>query len=363
MGLIGPLFRLGSEVLGKARRPRQPPPLPLAPGSRVLLSRADHLGDLVMALPAARALAAAGFEVDLLVKSPYAELVAGTPGLAEVVGVTLPWQDPAGRGDGWRAVAGLRRRLRARSYAAVIEATEDLRSQALLASLGARWVVGWQLPGSTAYLDAPRRPVADHQVERTQELVAALGVPTGLEAPTLPRDARGPRRGVLVHPGAAGERKAWPPERFRELGEALRADGEEVAFLLGPADQALRALLPEDQVLPEMGLPALADRLAAARAFVGNDSGPAHLAAAVGTPVTVIFGPTMPSRTAPRGQDVRVVAAGLPCQPCWAPRTPFHCPTRRECLGELPVPPVLAAVRGQLSREGDPADHTDEEAP
>lgn len=363
MGLAGSLFRAASRLAGGLRRPRPAPDLPLAAGSRVLLSRADHLGDLLMALPALEALAASGLEVDLLVKRPHASLVANHPRVAAVHAVTLPWQDTAGRGDGWGRVVRLRRELKARRYAAVIEATEDLRSQALLASLGC-FSVGWELPGSPAFLDRACRPSEEHQVERTLELAAALQVAPVPGPPRLPGVAAPPRRaGVLIHPGAAGPRKAWPLARFRALAAALRGEGHQVSFLLGPADEELREALAGEDFLPRLSLPELATRLAGAQTFVGNDSGPAHLAAAVGTPVTVVFGPTMPGRTAPRGPDVRVVAAGLPCQPCWAPRTPFHCPTSRECLGDLPVAPVLAAALAQLSAGGPSADEANEEAP
>lgn len=351
MGWAGSLFRQASRLVGRVRASRSPPQLPLAPGARVLLSRADHLGDLLMVLPALEALHRRGLEVDVLVKRPYAPLLEGHPHIASVHGLTLPWQDPHGRGDGWGAVATLRRSLRERGYVAALEATEDLRSQGLLASLGARWVVGWELPGSSAYLDDARRPQAEHQVDRTLELVQALGASARGDRPQLPHLPPAPTRaGVLLHPGAAGPRKAWPLERFQELAAALRAEGEAVAFVLGPAEAGLRESLAGEEVRPSASLLDLATHLGAARAFVGNDSGPAHLAAAVGTPTTVVFGPTMPSRTAPRGEDVRVVAAALPCQPCWAPRTRFHCPTARECLADLPLEPVLTAVRAQLAR-------------
>lgn len=93
--------------------------------------------------------------------------------------------------------------------------------------------------------------------------------------------------------------------------------------------------------LPLMELAALSE---AVGVFVGNDSGPGHLAAAAGARVVSVFGPTRPARTAPRGRGATVVARPMACRPCWSPGEPFACPTARECLAELPVEAVLEAV-------------------
>ncbi|HPJ98672.1 MAG TPA: glycosyltransferase family 9 protein [Candidatus Hydrogenedentes bacterium] len=112
---------------------------------------------------------------------------------------------------------------------------------------------------------------------------------------------------VVIHPGSGGKAKNWPFERFLRLSEALRARGREAHWCVGPAEEGIS--LPKDaKVVCEASLAALARRLAAARDYVGNDSGITHLAAACGTRTTAVFGVTDPRVWAPRGEEVQVVS-------------------------------------------------------
>lgn len=114
------------------------------------------------------------------------------------------------------------------------------------------------------------------------------------------------RHDVLIHPGSGGERKNWPVDRFRAVADALRGQGRQVEWIRGPAEEGL-ALPDAKAALPEMPLVDLATHLAAARLYLGNDSGVTHLAAAVGCPTVAVFGPTNPRVWAPRGSHVQVV--------------------------------------------------------
>lgn len=110
---------------------------------------------------------------------------------------------------------------------------------------------------------------------------------------------------VVIQPGSGSARKNWRLEQFRQLSAALCARRLQVAWCLGPAEKELR---PPEPCVALRGLPlyALAQALAGARLYVGNDSGITHLAAAVGCPTIAIFGPTDPEVWAPRGTHVRV---------------------------------------------------------
>lgn len=119
---------------------------------------------------------------------------------------------------------------------------------------------------------------------------------------------------VAVHPGSGSPAKNWPVERFVEIVRRLREKGREVVLVLGEADAAEAAVfareLPELPVLTELALVELAPALAECAAFLGNDSGIAHLAAAVGLPVVALFGPSNADVWAPRGRGgVRVLRA------------------------------------------------------
>ena len=126
---------------------------------------------------------------------------------------------------------------------------------------------------------------------------------------------------VVLHPGSGGPRKNWPSSRFRELAPLVRdATGLAVVLVVGPAElerdrrcaDDLRTVA--DAVFAAPRLPLLAGLLTGAAAYVGNDSGVSHLAAACGAPTVAVFGPTDPAVWAPRGPSVRVLrdASGSP---------------------------------------------------
>ena len=116
----------------------------------------------------------------------------------------------------------------------------------------------------------------------------------------------------VIHPGSGGQHKIWPADRFAEVGNRLGEWGP-VVITSGPADEGiiarLKPLLPDARFVDPLPLPDLAGLFASARLYIGNDSGPTHLAAAVGTPSIAIFGPTDPRTWQPRGARVEVLTA------------------------------------------------------
>ncbi len=111
---------------------------------------------------------------------------------------------------------------------------------------------------------------------------------------------------VVLHPGSGGKRKNWPLEKFQDLGRALMDAGRHVAWCTGPAEE--EALPPFGvELLRSDSLVELAHILASAHAYVGNDSGVTHLAAAVGCRTFALFGPTNPAIWAPHGRHVTVL--------------------------------------------------------
>ena len=165
---------------------------------------------------------------------------------------------------------------------------------------------------------------------------------------------------LFLNPAAAKEPRAWSEDRFRVLAERLRAAGHPVLVhdrppFAAPPDWAAAhgIALVRDATLPELA--AVLERCAL---YVGNDSGPAHIAAAVGIPTVTIHGPSSPGRTAPRGAAARphmAVSAAFPCSPC---RERFfdECPSppsadgRPPCLTAVTVDEVAANVQQVLER-------------
>lgn len=116
----------------------------------------------------------------------------------------------------------------------------------------------------------------------------------------------GPPLDVVIHPGSGSATKNWPFSRFEALAARLTQQGRHVTWCRGPAEENLTGI-PQTDVLDITDLTALAGRLAAARLYIGNDSGITHLAAAVGCPTVAIFGPTDARVWAPQGAHVTVV--------------------------------------------------------
>jgi heptosyltransferase-2 len=242
---------------------------------------------------------------------------------------------------------------------------------AMLARIPERW--GYRADWRGGLLTrAVDRPAGVHQAAYYQYLVRALGFPGGpAEGPAgpaaprlaLPDDAResgiallksagwnGTAPLVGLAPGAAyGGAKRWPPESFASLARALAEDGIRTVMVGSGGDRATAACVAaaECGILDLVGrtdLAALAGVLAACRAVVSNDSGPMHLAAAVGTPVTAIFGSTDEHATGPLGPGHTVVAHDTWCRPCLL----RECPLDHQCMRGVEVAQVLAATRRGL---------------
>ena len=158
---------------------------------------------------------------------------------------------------------------------------------------------------------------------------------------------------VALHPGSGSALKNWPLERFKDCSGRLRAEGIPVLWIQGPAEALFPVVLPEPAIV-EPPLPALGAILSRCRAFIGNDSGIAHLAAAVGCPTVAVFGPSDPALWAPRGERVRIIYKSNGCTPCHPTSTTAnHC--GRPCLTAIIVEKVVEAVFAEkkvYSREG-----------
>ena len=167
-----------------------------------------------------------------------------------------------------------------------------------------------------------------------------------------------------IHPGSGSPAKNWPPDRYAALIRHLAIQpNTQIILLSGHADEETRhAVQTRIDGLDVLGLDALPLGVLTAvlercALFVGNDSGVTHLAAAVGTPTIAIFGPTDPRMWAPRGKQVWVLQGEHPsCSPCTGPRARVTCSDRR-CLDTIQVDDVLNAVHRACTA------HTDSSSP
>lgn len=319
----------------------------------------NWVGDCVMAIPFLRALKRSDPAGSLTVFSrASAAPVWKMTGLADVL--------VASRGGG-AFLRDVRRARRLRSEEIWI-LPNSFRSALFAFLAGAPKRFGYATDRRRLLLtSSPQKPPeTGHQVRDYDRLLGEAGIapdtdPPRLEiSPDLARQAADSlesyrltenSRPIFLSPGAAfGDTKRWPAERFALLADALMDEGNKVALTVGPDEVELGRLIARRarHRIPVMGsdldTAQLAGLLAAGRLLVGNDSGPAHLAAAVGTPSLVFFGPTDPGRTAPQGAGVRVLDRYVFCSPCYLK----VCPYRHECMEEITVEAALAAVRQLL---------------
>jgi len=334
---------------------------------RILIIKPSSLGDIVHALPTLQALRTEypHAHIAWLVKRQWAALLARADGLDRV------WAVGPGVGGWLSMVPG----LRAERFDLVVDLQGLLRSGAMAWLTGCRRRVGFAnaREGSPLlYTDRVPVPTREmHAVDRYLLAAAAVGVPwegephfglhplpeDGREIDTL-LDEHGVRRGapwVGFVVSARWPTKRWPVESFAAVAEALQRDvGVRAVLIGGPDDQeAAREVIAHMSGSPvdltgKIGLRLLPALLSSASVLVTNDSGPMHVASAVGTPVVAIFGPTSPVRTGPYGARHAVLArADVPCRPCFDRRC--HNAVQLECLSRVEPDHVLDAVRRKLT--------------
>ncbi len=327
--------------------------------SSILVVRYSALGDVVLATSVLDPLRARFPQARLeWVTDPlYAPLLEGLPQLAAV--------HPLRRGGS--GVLELCSRLRHR-FDLAIDLQNKVRS-AVVARLAARRRIAFRRrsPGRaflTLFGSDPPLTRA-HATELYAEVLRPLGVQgpgrtqvhLSRRAQALAADAlRGARPPIVaLAPGARWATKRWPAERFGEVARALVGQGASVVLAGGPVDRgALAAFGPAAGVpvaadLSPLPLDALAAALSRVQLLVTCDSGPVHLAGAVGTPALALFGPTSAVRWGPRPPG-RALTLGLPCSPC-SNHGGDYCPEgHHRCLDDLTADRVIAEALEMLGR-------------
>lgn len=330
---------------------------------RIVVRGTNWLGDSVITIPAVRALRALfpGSPITMLAPANLAELWENEGSIDRVI----PVPGPSGLRDA-RALIGA---LRLDRYDLGVLFPNSFSSALLFFLGGVRARLGYATDGRSLLLTSRVPPPrgGGHQVHRYLALVRTLGPVEADPRPSLrvPEPFRAWAdallRGRGIAPGRTivginagstyGEAKCWPPERFGALARMLRDRCGAAVLAVGGPRERERA---ESVCAPPgpgavntagettvMQLAALAARCAA---FVSNDTGPMHLAAAVGAPVVAVIGPTDPGATGPLGEHV-IVRKETACAPCLK----RQCPTDHRCMTAIPAEDVFAAVAKLLS--------------
>lgn len=324
---------------------------------RILAVKLSALGDLFHPLPALHDLKRAlGCEIDWVVQRQYVSLVECFTDIDRVIGF------PRRR---WaRGAPAFLRALRQREYDVALDFQGLLKSGLVcrLARASRRVGPSFHREGSRVfYTDvAGTLNKARHAVEECRDFAEFFGAPPGPDrfpvafpAPSG-LDERRPR--VAVAPASRWPSKNWPAERFAAVARGLAEACDPAFYLLGsPGERELCAGIAQaagnrgevHDMAGRLSLAEVGGLLERADLLIANDTGLMHMAAAVGTPVLALFGPTDPVRTGPYGPGHRVLTAPAPCRPCFS-RTCRE--PGRPCLDGIDVERVVAEALDMLGR-------------
>ena len=330
-----------------------------APGhGHVLVARLDSVGDLLVTGPAVRAVAGTAARVTLLVGRGRSEAARLLPGVDDVIEFEAPWVVPDAPPLDPTAALGLVETLRAARLDAALVVTSFHQSALPLALLLRMAGVGWvgaiseDYPGSL--LDLRHRvPEELAESERALSLARAAGFPAPGPATLAVRGPlpdvgahTGPGPYLVFHPGADAEARRPTAEHSRSLVAGLVEAGHRVLVTGSPGERTLTGYVAAGRARDLGGalrLAELAAVLEGAEVLVAPNTGPAHLAAAVGTPVVSLFAPVVPPvKWAPYG--VPTVLLGDQDAPCRETRA-RRCPVPgHPCLSSITPEAVVAAV-------------------
>lgn len=338
---------------------------------RILVIRLDQLGDAVLALPAVSALKKCYPEAKLdFFCGPWArELAEYHPDIDRAYVFENTYF--SGRVDVracLREWLGFVRAFRRERYDLAIDFRGDVRTNLLMYLAGAKRRVGRGITGGDFLLTdvAPEMPPR-HQLERNLDCLRLLGCETGAPSTDLyypPATlgilrqrhpeffARLERPWIVVHIGSGYPSKRWPAANFFRLIDRILESGPGSVILIGQQaerDLAEPFLKPSPRVFDLIGGTSITDLCAlldAADVYVGNDSGPTHIAALLGKKVIVLFsGTNEADYWRPVGEGVTVLSHPVPCSPCHERSCPLP---RHECMEEIGVERVLDKVRAAV---------------
>jgi len=343
----------------------------------ILIVKLSAIGDVIHTLPALNAIRGhyPDAHITWLVEEAAADLVIGHRALDRViVSGRKRWMVQLKSGRRRQVLAEMRafwRDLRETYYEIIIDFQSLLKSGLLVWMTRGRRKIGFDKGmqhQEHSYLFLNERvPPVDmevHALTRGLMLLAAIGIPTRQVTYHVPvkggdrqriqtllsgQGIDGRRRLVAINPVALWETKLWVNRRFARLADRLvDEDGVDVVFTGGSDDRRvvadIQSMMRASSVslAGSTSLKELAVLYGQSAVLITTDTGPMHLAAAMGTPVVALFGPTAPWRTGPFGEGHQIVRSASPCSPCFKRRCDEHC---CRCMTDIHVPVVLDAAR------------------
>ena len=340
---------------------------------RILIIKPSALGDVATTLPLLCDVRAAipGAQIDWLIHPAYVPVIQGHDALHEAIvfdrkNLGAWWYRPSAT----RRFTGLLRTLRDRRYDIVIDAQGLFRSGFLTRVTGAKMRIGLahaREGAALTYTHKIRLP-GKGKTMLAVERMRALGAPLGTDSKSsaqfrLPLQpiaiqaaaALAPDPFVALIPGARWNTKRWPLDRYTQVAQHLLDAGHHVVLLGSPDENPLCDEIEagsRKQGARSLNLAGRTDvatmiaLLARAKLVLANDSGPLHIAAALGTRVVALYGPTSPSFVGPYGQMENVLRQDVPCHPCRLRECDHH-----SCMNGLTVESVWQRVAAGLDTE------------
>jgi len=335
---------------------------------KILILKPSSLGDVVQALPVLRLLKRHLPTSDIFwwIDATLAPLLEGDLDLTGIVRFERQrWAQPRNWPEMLRSI----RWLREHDFDWVIDLQCLARSGAFAWLANGKFLIGLDEPreGARGFYDVAVRRASfhTHAVDWYLAVLPPLGVPVHKNFQWLPErpavaatvkskwQADG-RRWIAIQPGARWPTKRWPVEYFSALVRLLAISFPRVRFaILGSKeDQPLGEIISRAEperclnLCGRTSLPEMVEWLRLCNLMITNDTGPMHVAAALGTPLVALFGPTEPRRTGPYGRLAEVLRIDLPCSPCLKSRCHYEKPN--ECLKALSPMTVFEFARQKL---------------
>ena len=334
--------------------------------ARILIVRTSALGDVIHALPVLTALRRhfPQARIGWVVEEGMAPVLAGHPDLDELLTVRLrAWGRRPFSGETVRELGAFVAALDRFAPEVVLDLMGNHKAAAVSALTLADRRIGAarkhrREPSSAVWINEPVVPRGTHAVDRMLSLLDALGVPAepaDFGAAKLFRDGESEEnddeRFALLHPGAGWGNKVYPPAWWGEAVRRLRdATGVATRVAVAPGEERLAAEVVAAsggaaQAVPAGGLPRLATLIRRSSLVLGGDSGPTHLAHALGVPILMLMGPTDPLRNGPYGAPDLALWKSLPCSFCHR-----RLAETKACLLEIPPGRVATRAAELLTR-------------
>jgi 3-deoxy-D-manno-octulosonic-acid transferase/heptosyltransferase-1 len=337
----------------------------------ILIVKLSAIGDVIHTLPSLAALRKLypDAHITWVVEEAAADLVKNHPMLdAVLISRRKNWIKSLRQGEFSRPLREMRaflRELRKSPYDLVIDFHGLLKSAVIVLLSGGKRKLGYdslQELSGLFYNEKIPEDMNKHAVDRYLDFTRYLGAKIEEAQFILPSDNTAQTRiqsllkkyhlenkkFIAVNPVAYWETKLWNDEKFAGLADLIKTKLNIEVVFTGSEKESIKKITAQMQdkavnLAGETSLPELAHLYKNALMLITTDSGPMHLAAAVGTPVIALFGPTDPQRTGPYGEGHTIIRTDLPCSPCLLKR----CPTKK-CMQDILPEQVMAAIEHKL---------------